>query len=215
MAPSPRLLFLPGVSGDGRAFWQPVADLLPVDWQRIFVDWPGLGKIAPAADVAGYDDLVARVIDLLDTPSVLLAQSMGGVMALRAALRQPAAVAALVLTATSGGIDLEPFGVADWRADYRAAWPLAPSWVYQRGEDLAPLLPGLDIPTLLVWATADAISPLPVGRHLARLLPRATLLEIESDDHWVAHLHASTVADAIRRHVDDHRASAASRPPPG
>jgi pimeloyl-ACP methyl ester carboxylesterase len=84
-----RILFLPGTSGDGRAFWQPVADLLPTTWDKVFFDWPGLGRIPPAPDVNGYDDLVARVVAQLDGPCMLAAQSMGGVVALRAALRRP------------------------------------------------------------------------------------------------------------------------------
>jgi pimeloyl-ACP methyl ester carboxylesterase len=119
-----------------------------------------------------------------------------------------------VLSATSGGIDLAPFGVADWQADYRAAWPRAPAWVYDRGPDLSAALAGLDIPTLLVWGTADPISPPAVGRRLAGLLPRAQLLEIACDDHWVARLHADTVAAAIVRHVapDGTSAGAPQRP---
>ncbi len=197
-----RLLFLPGVSGQG-SFWEPVAARLPADWDRTLIDWPGLGPVLPAPDMQSFDDLVAAITGRLDTPAVLVAQSMGGVVAMRAALQRPDRVPALVLTATSGGIDLTPFGVADWRPDYRATHPQAPSWVYAPGPDLSPTLATLDIPALLVWATRDAISPLAVGRHLAKLLPRASLLEIDSDDHWVARAHAEMVASAIMRHVAD------------
>lgn len=203
-----RILFLPGVSGDGRAFWQPVADLLPMRWEKVFVDWPGLGKVPPSPDVGGYDDLVARVVARLDEPCVLAAQSMGGVIAMRAVLRQPETVSALVLTATSGGIDLAPFGVEDWRPDYRATYPHAPAWVYDPGPDLSAALAGLDIPTLLIWATADPVSPLTVGRRLAGLLPRASLVEIECDDHWAARIHADIAAMAILRHVEGGETSA-------
>ena len=198
-----RLLFLPGVSGQG-SFWEPVAARLPSSWTLTLVDWPGLGSVPPVPDVRSFDDLVRRLVEQLDEPAVLVAQSMGGVIAMRAALQRPDRVPSLVLTATSGGIDLAPFGVADWRPDYRVAHPHAPDWVYARGPDLSPALATLDIPTLLIWATADAISPLTVGRHLAGLLPRASLIEIESDDHWVARVHAQAVADAIERHAREH-----------
>ncbi|HJQ56952.1 MAG TPA: alpha/beta fold hydrolase [Vineibacter sp.] len=201
-----RALFLPGVSGDGRAFWQPVAERLPAGWDKVFLDWPGLGAVPPAPDVNGFGDLVARVVGQFHTPAVLVAQSMGGVIAVRAALQRPASVPALVLTATSGGIDLGPFGVTDWRPDYRAQYPQAPDWVYDRGPDLSAGLRTLDVPTLLIWGTADPISPLGVGQHLARLLPRARLLTIECDDHRVARIHADTVTTAIERHVADQNA---------
>jgi pimeloyl-ACP methyl ester carboxylesterase len=210
-----RILLLPGVGADGRAFWQPVADLLPANWEKVFVDWPGLGTIPPSPDVGGFDDLVARIVALIDKPCVLAAQSMGGVIAMRAALQRREAVSALVLTATSGGIDLAPFGVEDWRPGYRATYPQAPAWVYEHGPDLSSALAGLDIPTLLVWGTADPISPLAVGRHLARLLPRATLVEIECDDHRVARIHADTVAAAIVRHVEHAGASTGTTRRPG
>jgi pimeloyl-ACP methyl ester carboxylesterase len=195
-----RLLFLPGVSGHG-SFWEPVAARLPAAWERNLIDWPGLGPVPPAPDVRSFDDLVARLLARLDEPAVLVAQSMGGVVAMRAALRRPDRVPALILTATSGGIDLSPFGVVDWRPDYRATYPQAPAWVYERGPDLSAALATLDIATLLIWATEDPISPPAVGRQLARLLPRATLLEIDSDDHWVARVHADIAAAAIERHV--------------
>lgn len=198
-----RLLFLPGVSGHGN-FWEPVAAHLPSSWDLTMIDWPGLGSVPPAPDVHAFDDLVTRLVTQLDEPAVLVAQSMGGVIALRAALQRPDRVLALVLTATSGGIDLTPFGVADWRPDYRAAYPQAPAWVYAQGPDLSPALATLDIPTLLIWATSDAISPLAVGRHLAGLLPHASLIEIDSDDHWVARVHAQAVAAAIEQHVRQH-----------
>jgi len=198
-----RLLFLPGVSGQG-SFWEPVAAQLPSSWTLTLVDWPGLGTVPPLPDVRSFDDLVRSLVDRLDESAVLVAQSMGGVVAMRAALQRPDRVPALVLTATSGGINLTPFGVADWRPDYRAAHPQAPDWVYARGPDLSPALATLDIPTLLIWATADAISPLAVGRHLAGLLPRASLIEIESDDHWVARVETQTVAAAIEQHVRVH-----------
>lgn len=198
-----RLLFLPGVSGQG-SFWEPVVAQLPPAWTLTTVDWPGLGTVPPEPGVQSFDDLVARLLDQLDQPAVLVAQSMGGVVAMHAALRRPDRVPALVLTATSGGIDLGPFGVSDWRPDYRNAYPQAPSWVYERGPDLSPALATLDIPTLLIWATTDAISPLAVGRHLAGLLPRANLMVIDSDDHWVARIHAQAVAAAIEQHVRQH-----------
>jgi pimeloyl-ACP methyl ester carboxylesterase len=41
---SRRIIFLPGVSGDGR-FWKPVAKRLPGDYEKVLVDWPGLGDV--------------------------------------------------------------------------------------------------------------------------------------------------------------------------
>ena len=197
-----RMVFLPGMSGHG-SFWQPVVDRLPGHECRL-VDWPGLGGHPPDDDVESYDDLVDRALgddDDDDEPMVLVAQSRGGYVALQAALRSPERVSHLVLAATSGGLDPRAFGATDWRPGSRAAHPDAPEWAFAPTPDLSDRLTGLAVPTLLVWATADAISPLALGEQLDALLPRSQLLVLDSDDHWVAHHEAATVAAAIERFV--------------
>ena len=82
-----RIVFLPGASGEG-SFWQPVATLLR-DHESTMLDWPGFGPVPPDAGVTSYDDLASMVIDRLERPSVLVAQSMGGVVATMAAARRP------------------------------------------------------------------------------------------------------------------------------
>jgi pimeloyl-ACP methyl ester carboxylesterase len=57
-----------------------------------------------------FDDLVRLVEAELTEPSTLVAQSMGGIVAVRVALRQPTQVRRLVLVATSGGVDVERLG---------------------------------------------------------------------------------------------------------
>jgi pimeloyl-ACP methyl ester carboxylesterase len=66
--------------------------------------------------VDGVDDLVDLVVDSIVGPVDLLAQSMGGVIAIRAALERPALVRHLVLAVTSGGLDVSVLGAQDWRA---------------------------------------------------------------------------------------------------
>jgi Asp/Glu/hydantoin racemase len=59
------------------------------------------------------------------------------------------------------------------------------------------VLQSINVKTLLLWATNDAISPLTVGEHLSSLIPRSRLHSFESDDHWVAREYAPEVAAAI------------------
>lgn len=192
----PSLLFLPGSSG-AASFWLPVGELLPVSWRKRYLDWPGMGSVPPSPRIASYDDLADLVLDRLEEPTALVAQSMGGVAAVMAALRRPDRVSHLVLTATSGGIDRTAFDLFDWRPDYRRAYPHAPDWIFAPVGDLSPELRRLRMPVLLVWATQDAISPLALGRHLAGLMPHARLIEIDSDDHWVVRQHPTQVAREI------------------
>jgi len=191
---------MPGVGGDP-AFWQPVADRLPAAWQKTLLGWPGLGNQPPAPDINGWDDLYRLVERRIDRTVALIAQSMGGVLAMRAALDHPGSVSHLVLTATSGGIDLTSFDVQDWREAYRRASPRAPAWVYERPPAHEANLRGLVIPTLLIWARRDPISPSAVGRHLARLLPNATLIELDDDSHLFARERPDDIAPLIRGHL--------------
>jgi len=195
-----KILFMPGVGGDP-AFWQPVAERLPAAWQKTLLGWPGLGNQSPAPDITGWNDLYRSVEQRIDGKVALIAQSMGGALAMRAALDHPDSVSHLVLTATSGGIDLTSFDVQDWREEYRRAYPRAPAWVYERPPAPEAHLQDLTIPTLLIWATRDPISPLPVGRHLARLLPNAKLIALDDDSHLFARERPDDIAPLITAHL--------------
>jgi pimeloyl-ACP methyl ester carboxylesterase/ribosomal protein S18 acetylase RimI-like enzyme len=195
MTARPTLVFLPGMSGLG-SFWDPVREQLG-DWPTVVVDWPGLGGAPADPAIAGYDDLVDLVLGRLERPSVLVGQSMGGFVAALAALRAPELVSHLVLAVTSAGLDMTALGAADWRPDSQWAHPDAPDWVFAAQPDLSDRLPHIAVPTLLLWADADPISPLAVGRRLAELLPHSHLVVYRSDDHWVVHEQAADVARLI------------------
>ena len=45
-------------------------------------------------------------------------------------IRDPANLGRLVLTVTSGGVDMAAFGASDWRVDYRKSFPNAAEWIY-------------------------------------------------------------------------------------
>jgi pimeloyl-ACP methyl ester carboxylesterase len=79
---------------------------------------------------------------------------MGGVVAILAALEKPELITHLVLSVTSGGMDLGAFDAEDWRPTMRAAHPGLPDWFASHHEDLTPRLSGLRIPTLLLWGDA-------------------------------------------------------------
>lgn len=117
-----RMVFLPGASRDP-TFWAPVALRLPSSVEKVLLAWPGFGHNPPSARVRTLTDLRALVLEQLTHPVDLGVQSMGGVLALQAALEFPGMVKHLVLTATSGGIDLTPFRSHDRRAAYQLEFP--------------------------------------------------------------------------------------------
>jgi pimeloyl-ACP methyl ester carboxylesterase len=199
----PRVLFLPGASGAGQ-FWWPVAERLPPDWETVFFDWPGLGDVPPDSRVNSYADLAGLVLDSIDAPVDLVAQSMGGVIAIQVALARPEAVRRLVLVATSGGVDLSQFQIEDWRGEYRAEYPTAAAFVTDPTPlDLSSELSEIQAPTLLLWTASDGISPPEVGRHLqAKLVgARPRLVVLDRGDHMFARDYAVDVAPLIHAHL--------------
>jgi pimeloyl-ACP methyl ester carboxylesterase len=151
--------------------------------------------------VNGIDDLVDMVIAEMDAPCALIAQSMGGVIAVRAALARPDRVTHLILAATSGGMNTATFGAEDWRALVRADYPTLPDWFLNEQEDLTGELVRLAMPVLLLWGNADPISPVGVGQHLAGHFPHADLHIFAGADHDLAYTHAVDVAARINTHL--------------
>jgi pimeloyl-ACP methyl ester carboxylesterase len=199
MSPT-KLLFLPGASGNTR-FWQPVADLLAHPAERVHLGWPGFGPTPPDPDVHGIDDLVARVVAEVDQPVALIAQSMGGLVALRVALERPDLVTHLVLSVTSGGIDLAGLGAQDWRPAFAAANPSLPGWFAVVQPDLSARLHVITAPVLLLWGDSDPISPVAVGEKLQQLLPQACLHVLAGGTHDVANVLAHRAAPLIDAHL--------------
>ncbi|MDI9847960.1 alpha/beta hydrolase [Rhodoblastus sp. 17X3] len=195
-----KTIFLPGAGGSA-AFWRPVSERLP-GGSKVHLAWPGLGNEPPSPKVRGFDDLVAMALAELDQPSNLVAQSMGGLVAVHCALQAPERIRRLVLVATSAGVSLNNLGASDWRPEYFEAFPAAAKWIAEVSEDLSSELPLIEIPTLLIWGDRDPISPLAIGQKLRKLLPHARLHVVEGGDHDLAIQHADDVARAIRTHLD-------------
>jgi pimeloyl-ACP methyl ester carboxylesterase len=194
------LVFLPGALGRTE-FWQPAAGLLTCPATQDHVTWPGFGGTPRDPDIHGVDDLASRLLARIDRPSALIAQSMGGVVAMLAALRRPELITHLVLSVTSGGMRMDAFDAQDWRPATRAAHPDLPDWFASYHEDLTPRLATLSIPTLLLWGDADPISPVGAGQRLASVLPKAALHVIPGGGHDLACAFASQVAPLIDRHL--------------
>jgi pimeloyl-ACP methyl ester carboxylesterase len=195
-----KLIFLPGAVGSAD-FWRPAADRLRPGRAMRFLAWPGLGEEPGRPEVQGLDDLVAMTLAELSEPADLVAQSMGGLVAIKAALAAPDKVRRLVLTATSGGVPGEDLGGADWRDDYRRDFPRAAAWITELREDLSAQIPQVRAPTLLIWGDRDPISPTGVGMRLQALLPDATLRIVEGGGHDLARSHAAEVAAMLDAHL--------------
>ena len=199
MTPS-QVVFLPGAIGSCH-FWQPVADLQCHPARKLLLGWPGFATAPRDPRITGIDGLVGMVVATLDRPTALVAQSMGGVIAMLAVLAKPERITHLVLTATSGGIDLSRSGAQEWQSEFLEENPTFPDWFATYHEDLSLVLPQIAVPTLLLWGDADPISPVGVGRTLASLLPTSAMHVIPGGGHDLAVTRAAEIAPLIDAHL--------------
>ncbi len=133
-------MFLPGAGGSA-GFWEPVAGRLPASCDRALLGWPGAGDEPHEPGVESFEDLIELAASRLSGLSDLVAQSLGGVVAVGLAMRYPEKVRRLVLVATSGGIGVDVLGAGGWRAEYRAEFPTAAAWVTEQTVDHTAQLP--------------------------------------------------------------------------
>jgi pimeloyl-ACP methyl ester carboxylesterase len=195
-----KLLFLPGAAG-GAEFWRPVADRLPDRWHKKLLGWPGAGEEPHDPQVRSFDDLIARAAAELDDQYDIVAQSMGGVVAIGVALRHPEKVRRLVLVATSGGIDLAGLGAADWRSEYRREYPDAMAWISQEQPDYGTKIMQISASTLLVSGESDPLIPASIGERLAELLPTSALHVVAGAGHSLARDRPDELARLVIAHL--------------
>jgi pimeloyl-ACP methyl ester carboxylesterase len=195
-----QLIFLPGAGGSP-AFWQPVAQRLGSPGKIRLLGWPGCAGIPADPSITGLQDLVTLVVKQIDQPTALIAQSMGGVVAVQAALAVPHLVTHLVLAATSGGVNMAEHQTVDWREEFFRENPIYPRWFGDYQEDLSDRIPKIHQPTLLLWGDSDGISPVSVGRRLLALLPNAEMHIVPGGDHGFANQAADMISPLIQRHL--------------
>lgn len=181
--PAERALFLPGASGVAR-FWRPMIDRLALPAETIAFDYPGFGGNPPDPALSSLEDLTNWIDTYIDRPVDILAQSMGGSIAMQLALRKHDLVRHLVLTGTSGGVPVRQFNPVEWRDQYRRESPGNPNWFTEDRTDLSKRVANLPVPCLLIFGTRDTVTPLAIGEYLTRLLPDARLVTIDTDSHF-------------------------------
>lgn len=197
-----RLLFLPGAGADPD-FWKPLGNLLPDKWEKIYFGWPGLGNQKADPAVNCLDDFVNIVEDSLsDQPVDLLAQSMGGHVAVRILLKHQKKIRRVVLTATGAGLNLADFGGVDWKSDYQKEYPNAKTWIMEENRDFTNDLPKIKQPTLIICGDADSICPVKVGERLSQLLPNAKLKIVHGGRHTFARDNPHDISKYITKHLE-------------
>ncbi|MEG1155349.1 MAG: alpha/beta hydrolase [Acinetobacter sp.] len=197
-----KLVFLPGASGS-QHFWQPLRAALTEYPDQQVIAYPGFDGVAPNLAIQNLHDLQEFVEKQIEDDSILIAQSMGGVLAVGLALNHPQKVKGLVLLATSGGLNLKTFHCADWRTDYRELFKTAPDWFEQDQTEFSRVqLASLDVPILLIWGDHDPLSTVQLGQYLAGIFKNAKLHIIQGGDHFFANTHADQVAMLIQDYLE-------------
>lgn len=194
------LIFLPGASGS-TIFWHPLIEKLPQHYQTKIIGYPGFGDTPQSLEVKSFEDLTNHVVDQINEESVIVAQSMGGIFAVAAALQKPQLVKGLVLIATSGGINLERFNVQDWREAYRQTFLKYPDWFITTNANYEEFLSDINIETLLIWGDQDPVSPVEVGTYLNQIFKNSRLYIVKGGDHQLAEKHADEVATQIKDYL--------------
>lgn len=194
------LIFLPGASGS-ISFWHPLIEKLPQQYRTKIIGYPGFGDTPESLEVKSFEDLTNYVVDQINEESVIIAQSMGGIFAVAAALKKTHLVKGLVLIATSGGIDLKRFNVQDWREAYRQTFLKYPDWFITTNVNYEEFLSDINIETLLIWGDNDPVSPVQVGQYLNQKFENSMLYVVKNGDHQLAEEHADEVAAQINDYL--------------
>ncbi|MEW5968790.1 MAG: alpha/beta fold hydrolase [Pseudomonadota bacterium] len=194
------LIFLPGASGS-TTFWHPLVEKLPQQYRTKIIGYPGFGDTPESLEVKSFEDLTNYVVNQIHDESVIIAQSMGGIFAVAAALQKTQVVKGLVLIATSGGIDLKRFNVQDWREAYRQAFFKYPDWFITTNVNYEEFLSDINIETLLIWGDNDPVSPVQVGQYLNQKFENSMLYVVKNGDHQLAEEHADEVAAQINDYL--------------
>ena len=195
-----QLLFLPGASGNVD-FWRPVAARLRLEGRLVrHVGWPGIGSTTADPAIRTLPDLADMIVAMLDRPTAIVAQSMGGVVALLAARACPQRVTHIALAGLSGGFDLARFGASDWRPPRAQRRPIPEHLFVNHEGDLSAGFGSMNMPMLLMFGDQDPISPPSAGAWLRGQLPLAELHVMAGASHTFAmDTHADEVSELIGR----------------
>ncbi|MER6159559.1 alpha/beta fold hydrolase [Streptomyces sp. NPDC001868] len=180
----PGLLLAHGATGSIEGNFAPVLRTLAAARTVVAPDYPGSGQTPVAHAPLDLDELTDSVVDSAVRRGVgrfaVLGFSLGTLVAVRAAVRHPERVTALVLTAGFARPDDHLLGLLpDWRAEVPAA--LHPHIDLIPSLDTTGDLAEVAVPTLVVATTADSMVPHAHSRALAAGIRGARYTEIDSD----------------------------------
>lgn len=186
------------------------------DRQVIRFDVPGVGG-SPAPNVPptmiGLAQIAAGVLEVAGVERAdVLGLSFGGAVAQQLAFQYPARVRALILVSTSCGfgststnLDAAMTGPAHSTGEWFYLKPISAFWntLAMASWSSIPFLASIAAPTLVLTGEHDRLVPPSNSRLLARRIVGATLMTLPAGHDLQKAKHASALAHAVMRFVDD------------
>lgn len=209
------LMCLHGAGGNYK-HWAYLLNGIEGPYRVVIPDLPGHGRSAPPGrtSIDAYVEFIWMFMDTLAVEkAILIGHSMGGAIALSAALEQPDRVGGLVLIGSSARLRVLPTLISGFDEDptttiaqlveliyAKHASPklrIAAAAEYERcnpqifrddfaacdGFDLRPRLAEIHQPTLVISGTEDRMVPPKLSAELHAGLPHARLLSIPNAGH--------------------------------
>ncbi|MCS6801489.1 MAG: alpha/beta fold hydrolase [Chloroflexota bacterium] len=146
---------------------------------------------------AAYPERVAKLV-LVDSAGLVPRRTLGYRLKVRAARLGRRALAAPPLARLRPQLERRFYQLLG-ASDYAQAGPLRPTFVRVVNQDLRPLLPRIQAPTLIIWGEKDDATPLADGKTMAREIPNARLIVYPYAGHF-------SYLDAPEQFVADVRA---------
>lgn len=225
------LLALNGWSAAWEA-WQPTFEVLSATLRCVSYDTRGTGASTCSPDAITLPGLVDDVFRVLDAHGVdrcvLAGESLGGFVALNAALRDPTRFQGLVLVASAPVVGPEATAAlcAGARRDYPAtirrfvqmclnepdaahlhAWgeglflgtaPEVAARLFEACYGVTPDIERIALPTVVVHGDRDLVIPVQAGTLLARRIPHARYVALPGAGHAPTVTRPEEVAAAVR-----------------
>jgi pimeloyl-ACP methyl ester carboxylesterase len=207
---APRPILIHGAGGDA-SLWIGQDGRFP---GAAAVSLPGhsAGDAFDEADAA--IDWLARILEAVPAPRVLVGHDLGGLLAIEVALARPDLVAGLVLTGVATRLPVADGALARIGSDFAGecrrvvesatadpagaggqalttslseagAQTLAADYALCREIDLDGRLGDLVPPTLVIGGADDAVTPFAASQELAEQIPQGGLILVENAGHLV------------------------------
>lgn len=190
---------------------------------------PGCNSINAYAEI-----VAAFIDELHLQQVVLIGHSMGGAIAQQLTLHQHPALIGLILIGTSARLRVSPILLESIQTEFTTAatfigkygWgPTAPKQMVTLSQeqlldndsavvyndflacdqfDIRAEVNKIELPTLVIAATEDKMTPLKFGRSLAESIPGAELVVIEGVGHFIAQERPGEVATAVINFLQNH-----------